>query len=201
MPSPIKLLYIDDDVALGRLLQKQLDRLGYEIKHVADGASGLEAIRQGGISAVVLDHYMPGQDGLQTLAAIRALPDPPPVIYATGTNDGKVAVAALKAGAADYVVKDLTGEFPLLLQAAVEAALESVRLRRAKLGEVDRRAKSRKEPELAVLVVRASDKIPGAGWWVEKNDRKYSGPWDGPEAYAYIRKIQEKAFAYWKKRQ
>lgn len=68
------------------------------------------------------------------------------------------------------------------------------------LGEVDRRAKSRKEPELAVLVVRASDKIPGAGWWVEKNDRKYNGLWEGPEAYAYIRKIQEKAFAYWKKR-
>ena len=68
------------------------------------------------------------------------------------------------------------------------------------LGEVDRRAKSRKEPELAVLVVRASDKIPGQGWWVEKNDAKYKGPWEGPKAAKYIKDIQAKAFAYWKDR-
>jgi two-component sensor histidine kinase/CheY-like chemotaxis protein len=131
-PAKTRLLYIDDDQALGRLLQKQLERLGYAVRHVGDGASGVAAIAEGGIDVVVLDHYMPGQDGLATLAAIRALEDPPPVIYATGTNDGKVAVAALKAGAADYVFKDMSGEFPALLHAAVEAALEAVQLRRAK---------------------------------------------------------------------
>jgi two-component sensor histidine kinase len=132
MPPKTRLLYIDDDQALGRLLQKQLERLGYTVNHVANGAAGLAAITEGGVDIVVLDHYMPGQDGLTTLAAIRALEDPPPVIYATGTNDGKVAVAALKAGAADYVFKDLSGEFPALLHAAVDAALEAVQLRRAK---------------------------------------------------------------------
>jgi len=68
------------------------------------------------------------------------------------------------------------------------------------LGEVDRRAAKRGEPELAVLVVRASDKIPGAGWWVERNDPKYKGPWEGPRAEKYIKDIQAKAFAYWAKR-
>lgn len=68
------------------------------------------------------------------------------------------------------------------------------------LGEVDRRAKARGEPELAVLVVRASDKIPGQGWWVEKNDPKYTGPWEGKKAEDYIRRLQSKAFAYWKGR-
>lgn len=68
------------------------------------------------------------------------------------------------------------------------------------LGEVDRRAKKRGEPELAVLVVRASDKIPGAGWWTEKNDSAYQGPWEGAKAESYIRKIQKKAFDYWGKR-
>lgn len=68
------------------------------------------------------------------------------------------------------------------------------------LGEVDRRAKKNKQPELAVLVVRASDKIPGQGWWVEKNDQTYKGPWEGPKAEKYIKDIQGRAFAYWKDR-
>ena len=66
------------------------------------------------------------------------------------------------------------------------------------LGEIDRRAASRKQPELAVLVVRASDKIPGAGWWVSRED--YKGAWEGPKAEKFIRAIQDKTFAYWKNR-
>lgn len=65
------------------------------------------------------------------------------------------------------------------------------------LGEIDRRAKERGEPELAVLVVRASDGLPGAGWWVEKDKRRYKGPTEGPEAEKYIRTIQQKAYRYW----
>ncbi len=68
------------------------------------------------------------------------------------------------------------------------------------LGEVDRRAKKRGEPELAVLVVRASDKLPGAGWWTEKNDPAYKGPWEGAKAESYIKKIQKKTFDYWRDR-
>ena len=65
------------------------------------------------------------------------------------------------------------------------------------LGEVDRRAKMRGEPELAVLVVRASDKIPGAGWWAMNEDENYKGPWEGPLAETYIKEIQTKTFKYW----
>ena len=68
------------------------------------------------------------------------------------------------------------------------------------LGEVDRRAKAKKQPELAVLVVRASDKLPGQGWWVEKNDHSYKGPWEGKKAEEYIRRLHQKAFSYWAKR-
>ncbi len=68
------------------------------------------------------------------------------------------------------------------------------------LGEIDRRAAKRGEPELAVLVVRASDKIPGAGWWTEKDTRSYKGPWEGPRAEKYIKAIQKKTFDYWQKR-
>lgn len=67
----------------------------------------------------------------------------------------------------------------------------------ATLGAVDERAAQRGEPELAVLVTRASDKLPGQGWWLDRHD--YQGSWTGPEAEAYIRKLQQRAFAYWGK--
>lgn len=70
----------------------------------------------------------------------------------------------------------------------------------AALGEVDRRAALNGEPPLAVLVVRASDGLPGAGWWVEKNERGYKGPIEGPKAAAYIKRLQKKAFDYWRGR-
>ncbi len=68
------------------------------------------------------------------------------------------------------------------------------------LGEIDRRAAKRGEPELAVLVVRASDLIPGQGWWVERNDQTYKGQWEGPKAEKYIKAIQQKAYDYWGKK-
>ncbi len=67
----------------------------------------------------------------------------------------------------------------------------------AALNEVDNRARQNKQPLLAVLVVRASDGLPGAGWWVEK-ERRYQGTREGPEAEAYIRRRQKEAFRYWK---
>ncbi len=127
-----RILYIDDDPGLCRLVQKDLERQGYVVEIAPDGASGLVRIAQGGIDVVALDHYMPNQDGLETLASIRDLAEPPPVIYVTAAQEGRVAVAALKAGAADYVAKDVQGEFLPLLQRAIDAALDAVMLRRAK---------------------------------------------------------------------
>jgi PAS domain S-box-containing protein len=130
-PRP-RILYIDDDPGLCRLVQKHLERQDYVVEIAADGASGLARTAQGGIDVIALDHYMPNQDGLETLAGIRALAEPPPVIYVTATQEGRVAVAAFKAGAADYIAKDIQGEFLALLQRAIDAAFEGVTLRRAK---------------------------------------------------------------------
>ena len=69
----------------------------------------------------------------------------------------------------------------------------------AMLGEIDTEAAARGEPELAVLVVRASDGLPGQGWWVAggARDHDYLGPWEGPEAAALIRSVQAEVFAFW----
>ena len=127
-----RILYIDDDPGLCRLVQKDLQRQGYVVEIATDGVSGVARIAQGGIDVVALDHYMPNHDGLETLANIRALAEPPPVIYVTAMQEGRVAVAALKAGDADYVAKDVQGEFVVLLQRAIEANLAAVVLHRAK---------------------------------------------------------------------
>ena len=127
-----RILYIDDDPGLGRLVRRALEARGYAVEICPDGAAGLARLAQGGIDAVALDHHMPGQTGLDLLPEIRALPEAPPVIYVTGSEDSRVAVAALKAGAVDYVWKDVQGQFRELLGEAVATALRQESLRRDK---------------------------------------------------------------------
>ena len=69
------------------------------------------------------------------------------------------------------------------------------------LAYVDDEAARLGEPELAVLVVRQSDGLPGQGWWVEgARQHGYTGPWEGPKAGRFIRKLQQRAFDYWSER-
>lgn len=126
-----RLLYIDDDEGLARLVQKDLGRHGFEVEIARDGSEGLRRLVETRFDVVALDHYMPERDGLDVLPEIRALPDPPPVIYVTGAQEGRIAVAALKAGAADYVIKDVATDFPALLRAAAEQTLAADLLRKA----------------------------------------------------------------------
>jgi hypothetical protein len=66
------------------------------------------------------------------------------------------------------------------------------------LAHVDDEAEARGEPELAVLVVRQSDGLPGQGWWIGGAKKHgYTGQWEGPKAARLIRKIQRQAFEYW----
>jgi len=127
---PIRLLYIDDDPGLSRLVQKDLTRHGYTVTCVEDGDAGLVALASAEYDICVLDHYMPGRDGLDVLPDILALNAPPPVVYVTGAQEGRIAVAALRAGAADYVIKDVSEDFTSLLRAALDDALVRRRLQR-----------------------------------------------------------------------
>jgi hypothetical protein len=76
------------------------------------------------------------------------------------------------------------------------------------LGAVDEDAEARGEPELAVLVVRQSDGLPGQGWWVGRSSTsagggdadRYQGPWEGPEARRFVEGVQAQTFAWWQSR-
>ena len=72
----------------------------------------------------------------------------------------------------------------------------------AVLGIVDEQAAQAGEPELAVLVVRQSDGLPGQGWWVAggASGHDYAGPWEGPEAKRLVDRLQAEAFDYWGRR-
>jgi two-component sensor histidine kinase len=126
------LLYIDDDEALARLVDRGLTRRGFHVVHAPSGAEGLARLKQGDIDVVALDQYMPDLDGLETLARIMAVPGAPPVVFVTASQDSTIAVTALKAGAADYLVKDIHGAFIPLLQVAAEGALRQSRLQKAR---------------------------------------------------------------------
>ncbi len=127
---PIRLLYIDDDRGLSRLVQKELGRHGYDVTLAADGDAGVAALDAEDFDVCALDHYMPGRDGIDVLPDILHRPAPPPVVYVTGAQEGRIAVAALRAGAADYVIKDVSEDFTALLRSALEDALLRRRLER-----------------------------------------------------------------------
>ena len=67
------------------------------------------------------------------------------------------------------------------------------------LGTVDEDAAQRGEPELAVLVVRQSDGLPGQGWWVAggASTHDYDGLWEGPQAKRLVAELHARAFDYW----
>jgi len=70
------------------------------------------------------------------------------------------------------------------------------------LALVDDEAVEQGEPELAVLVVRQSDGLPGQGWWVGGVAmlHGYDGLWTGPEAERLVKRLQRQAFDYWGER-
>jgi hypothetical protein len=66
------------------------------------------------------------------------------------------------------------------------------------LDAIDAAAPAAGEPELAVMVVRETDRLPGQGWWVGSSERYgYKGEWTGPEASRLVAQLQAQAFDYW----
>lgn len=151
-PGP-RLLYIDDDDGFARLLSRALMRMGFDVTHAPDGASGLSALEEQSFDVVALDHYMPGLSGEQTLEKIVAMPSPPPVVYVTASDETQVAVSALKSGASDYVIKDMGSGFFELLAEILRQSIESDRLRKVEKAAQIEVAAARERAELLLVEV------------------------------------------------
>jgi len=99
--SGIRVLYVDDDPALVRLVQRALGRNGFRVEHAAGDEEALASMASKKIDVIALDHYLASGTGLDLLSRLAVITGSPPVVYVTGSTDMSVAVAALKAGAAD----------------------------------------------------------------------------------------------------
>ena len=126
--EPIRILYMEDDAGLARLLQRRLERAGYVVTLARDGAEGLALYDAGSYDIVAVDQNMPIHDGLEVIRTLTLRGPLPPVIMVTGSGDEKVAAEAIKMGAGDYIVKDLDGGYLELLPSVIEQVLSQHRL-------------------------------------------------------------------------
>ena len=118
-----RILYMEDDPGLARLLQKILQRRGFTVDIATNGEDGLALISAGQYDLLLVDYNMPflcGIDVIRTLTAKNALP---PTIMVTGEGSETVAVEALKLGAADYVVKNADMKYLDLLPSVIDQVL------------------------------------------------------------------------------
>jgi DNA-binding response OmpR family regulator len=99
-----RLLIVDDDEKLCRLIHDYLQPLGYEIDAVHDGHTGLSRAASGEYAAVLLDVMLPGQNGLEVLQALRKVSSVP-VLMLTALGDEADRIAGLELGADDYLPK------------------------------------------------------------------------------------------------
>lgn len=158
---PVRILYVDDDPVLARLVVRVLARSQIQVVHAASIAAGLELFASGDFNAVVLDHYFQGQTGHDFLKAIHGKAGNIPILYVTGSSDAEIAIKALKGGASDYVMKSATDDFFPLLVSALNQALETAKLREEK-AEADRQvllAKERAELLLAEMNHRIANSL------------------------------------------
>lgn len=99
-----RVLVVEDDPAIGRLLRRSLTDRGDVVSVATDGASGLSAALQEQPEVVLLDLGLPDLSGHEVLVMLRAVSQVP-VIVVTAEDDDRSVVRALDAGADDYLVK------------------------------------------------------------------------------------------------
>lgn len=124
----VRVLIVDDNALDAEAFSRFLSNgdPAFETRMVASGAEALRAALGFAPDCILLDYSIPGEDGLETLAALRAAAPERPIVFLTGFEDPKIAVAAMKAGAADYLSKDAIS--PGGLSAVVRGTVERAAL-------------------------------------------------------------------------
>ena len=121
------ILYLDDEPAIGLILEDTLERAGHRAIGAQTVPQALQALAEQDIDLIISDFRMPGLTGLEFLELLQQEGSTVPLIMLTGYATIEHAVASIKAGAIDYITKPVS---PERLELAVSQALEVVRLRR-----------------------------------------------------------------------
>ena len=130
--TPVRVLCMEDDLGLARLVEKRLRRTGFVVDIAHDGEEGLRLFDPDIHDVVLIDHQMPGHTGLEVIRLLSQRGSLPPIIMVTGGGSENLAVEALKLGARDYLVKDTDLGFLNLLPSVIGGVLDQVRLEREK---------------------------------------------------------------------
>ncbi len=100
-----RVLIVDDDERLAEMLASYLRSRGYEVEHRADGKTGLNAVLNAQVDALVLDIMLPDIDGLEVLRRLRAQGSTLPVLMLTARGEDTDRIVGLELGADDYLPK------------------------------------------------------------------------------------------------
>ena len=130
---PLRVLYMEDDPGLARLVQKRLRRSGCDVTVAEDGQTGLAMFEEGDYELLLLDQEMPVYSGLKVIERMASEDRLPPTIMLTGAGNEQTAVAAMKHGVGDYIVKDPSGAYLDLLPAVIDRVMARHRLLQDKL--------------------------------------------------------------------
>src|SRR5438132_4843560 len=108
MSRKIRLLVVDDDPLLRKLVTEQLARSDFDASSAGSGRECLDTLRDADYDVVLLDIMMPDMSGLDALRAIRKLEDPPEVVMLTADTSLATGIDAMRHGAYDYLTKPAT---------------------------------------------------------------------------------------------
>ena len=134
-----RLLLVDDNPKLCRMVREYLEPLGYEVSLAHTGTDGLEKALQGDFHAVILDVMLPGLDGFEVLRRLRAK-SIVPIVMLTGRGEPPDRIAGLELGADDYVPKTFSPrELVARLRAVIRRSMVTV-------------AQARRAPQPPILV-------------------------------------------------
>jgi diguanylate cyclase (GGDEF)-like protein len=125
-PDSLTVALVEDNPDHALLAAEALEERGHRVVHFQKPDEVVAACRTRRWDAMILDYVLPDHSGLELLQQIAELPDAPPVVMITASGSESVAVAALKKGASDYVVK--TGRHGPELARAVELAVAKHRI-------------------------------------------------------------------------
>jgi diguanylate cyclase (GGDEF)-like protein/PAS domain S-box-containing protein len=123
-----RILYMEDDPGLARLMQKTLHRAGYDVATACNGEEGIAMARAGEYDILLVDYNLPVCSGIDVIRTLSEHGKLTPTIMVTGSGSEKVAVEALKLGAIDYMIKDVEMGYLELLPMIIEQALYKQRL-------------------------------------------------------------------------
>jgi OmpR family response regulator RpaB len=120
-----RILVVDDEASIRRILETRLKMVGYEVITAADGEEAVEAYQKHNPDLVILDVMMPKMDGYGVTREIRKTSETP-IIILTALGDVSERITGLELGADDYVIKPFS---PKELEARVKAVLRRVNAR------------------------------------------------------------------------